>query len=136
MPSATTVPAATLPRFRDPQQVLALLFGLVLVVLGVVDLAGIYVTDGELLGIFEISIGFGVTYVLTGLLGIVLSLFVGAGALFNKLGAVIYLVVFLVGVIVILAGSTLINWAMNWLNLGLAVLTGAAGFGIGAQRPR
>lgn len=120
----------------DEQQGLAFLFGLVLFALGVVDLAGLLVTDGLLLGVFEISIGFSVVHVLTGLLGIVLATFAGAGTLFNKLGSVIYLVAFLATVVAILAGSQLVNWALAGLHLGLALLTGLVGFGIGDPRPR
>lgn len=136
MAFATGGPHAELSRLKDPQQVLAILFGVVLVALGVLDLAGIFVTGDELFGIFEISIGFSIVHVATGLLALVLGLFAGAGALFNKLGGVIYLVVFIVGVVAILAGSTLINWWINWLHLGLAILVGAVGFGIGGRRPR
>lgn len=136
MAGATATSVPQLPRFRDPQQALALLFGTVLIALGVLDLLGVFVTDDALFGIFEISYGFNVVHLLTGLLGFVLAFFPGAGALFNKLGGVIYLVVFLVGVIVLLAGSTLINWAMNLLHLALAIVVGAVGYGIGGHRPR
>lgn len=120
----------------DEQQWLAFLFGLVLFALGVLDLAGVMVTDGLLFGVFEISIGFGVVHVLTGLLGMFLSTYTGAGTLFNKLGAVIYLVVFLVSAGWVLAGTELLNWATPALHLGLALLTGLVGFGVGRQRPR
>lgn len=120
----------------DEQQWLAFLFGLVLLVLGAVDLLGVLATDGLLLGVFLISIGFSGLHIFTGLLGIFLSTFAGAGTLFNKLGAVIYLVAALVTAIAILVGSQLVNWATAGLHLGLALLTGLVGFGVGEHRPR
>ncbi len=120
----------------DEQQWLAFLFGLVLLALGVVNLLGVLATDGLLLGVFLISVGFSGLHIFTGLLGIFLSTFAGAGALFNKLGALIYLVAALVTTIAILAGSQLVNWATAGLHLGLALLTGIVGFGVGQQRPR
>lgn len=133
-----TYPALRAPaqESADEQQWLAFLFGLVLFALGVVDLAGVLVTDGLLLDVFEISIGFSVLHVLTGLLGIFLSTYAGAGTLFNKLGALIYLGAFLATAIAILAGSQLVNWALAGLHAGLALLTGLVGFGVGQQRPR
>lgn len=124
-----------------------MLFGLLLLVLGAVGLAMQFpqaaaalpaglVTDGLLLGVFGTGLVLGVVHVLVGLLGIVLARYRGAGALFNKLGLVILLVVFLAGSVAVLAGLPGVNWATNGLHLLLAVVVGAAGFGIGEPRPR
>lgn len=125
-----------LARRRDPQRPLALLFGMVLVVLGVVDFVAVAETDGLLLGVFAIPLLVNLVHVLTGLLGLFLGQYEGAGTLFNKLGVVIYLVVFLAGVVAVLAGFQGINWATNALHLLLTVVVGTVGFGVGEQRPR
>lgn len=139
----TDTGTATPAELRDPQRPLALLFGAVLVVLGVVDyglgvadLGGSLMTGDRLLGVFEISPTLNVVHVLTGLLGLFLGRYHGAASLFNKLGGVIYLVVFLVGSLATLADVGGVNWATNGLHLLLAVVVGAVGFGVGASRPR
>lgn len=135
----TTTPA----ELRDPQRPLALLFGAVLVAIGVVDYglgaagySGALLTDGRLFGVFEFSPVVNVVHVLTGVLGLFLGRYHGAASLFNKLGGVIYLVVFLAGSVATLADVSVINWAANALHLVLAVVVGAVGFGVGASRPR
>lgn len=124
-----------LPRFGEPQQGLALLFAIVLTALGAVGLAGLFEVDGALFGVFSLSTTASIVHLATGLLGLVLSMFAGAGALFNKVGSVIYTVVFLVGLVELLTGGTSLGWATNGLHLGLALLTAAVGFGIGEGRP-
>lgn len=128
--------STNLTGLRDPQRPLALLFGAVLVSLGVVDLVGVAGTDGRLLGVFAIPPLVNVVHVLTGLLGLYLGRYEGAGTLFNKLGGVIYLVVFLAGAVAVLAGVGGINWATNGLHLLLAIVVGAVGFVVGEPRPR
>lgn len=120
---------------RDPQRPLAFLFGVVLLSLGLVDVAGVLVTDGLLLGLFEIGVGTNVVHVLTGLLGIVLSMYAGAATLFNKLGGLIYLLVFVFGAIGTLTGLGTTGWTTHGLHLLLAVVVGAVGFGIGKSTP-
>lgn len=121
---------------RDEQQGLALLFGVVLVLLGIIDYSGVLVSDSRLLGVFSISPLFNLVHVLTGLLGVVLSTYAGAGALFNKLGGIIYFVVFIGGTGATVAGSDNTNWATNGLHLLLSVVVAAVGFGVGESRPR
>lgn len=133
---ATETASANLTRIRDPQKPLALLFGGVLVLLGIVDFVGVAGTDGLLFGVFAISPLVNLVHVLTGLLGLFLGRYEGAGTLFNKLGGVIYLIVFLAGVVVALAGVGGVNWATNGLHLLLAIVVGAVGFGVGEPRPR
>lgn len=133
MSTATT--PADLTKLRDPQRPLALLFGVVLVTLGVVDFLGVQVTDGLLLGVFAIGPVTNVVHVLTGLLGIVLSRYAGAATLFNKLGGLIYLLVFVFGAIGTLAGIGATGWNTHALHLLLAVVVGAVGFGVGKSTP-
>lgn len=133
---ATQTESTNRTGLRDSQRPLALLFGVVLVVLGVADFVAIAETDGLLLGVFAISPVVNLVHVLTGLLGLFLGRYEGAGTLFNKLGGVIYLVVFLAGVVAVLAGFEGINWATNGLHLLLAIVVGAVGFAVGESRPR
>lgn len=126
---------ANLTGLRDQQQVLALLFGVVLIVLGVLDFIGVGATDGRLLGIFAISPIVNLVHVLTGLLGVILGRYAGGGALFNKLGGVIYLAVFAVGAVAVAAGLGGIDWATNGLHLLLGIVVAAIGFGVGESRP-
>lgn len=128
---ATTTTAANLSKMRDPQRPLALLFGVVLLALGLVDLAGVLVTDGLLLGLFEIGNVTNVVHILTGLLGIVLSMYAGAATLFNKLGGLIYLLVFVFGAIGTLAGVGATGWTTHALHLLLAVVVGTVGYKFG-----
>jgi hypothetical protein len=137
---ATATSEANLTALRDPQKLFALLFGLVLVVVGILGFVPEAVSDdGLLLGVFGINALHNVVHVLTGLLGLVLGAYAGGASLFNKVGGVLYLVVFLVGTIALALGSDLylnLNWADNVLHLALGLLVGAVGFGIGDTRPR
>jgi hypothetical protein len=132
---AQTTGEANLTGLRDPQQGLARLFGGLLVLIGALDYLGVGVLNDRLLGVFELSPTFNLVHVLTGLLGLVLSMYAGAGALFNKLGGVIYAVVFLIGTFAG-RGSRRGSRSSSVLHLLLAVVVGAAGFGIGESRPR
>jgi hypothetical protein len=135
---ATATSEADLSTLRDPQKVFALLFGVVLVVVGILGFVPQVVSDGLLLGIFGINALHNVVHVLTGLLALVLGYYAGGASLFNKVGGVLYLGVFLVGTIALALGSGLylnLNWADNLLHLALALLVGAVGFGVGERHP-
>lgn len=135
---ATATEEADLSRLKDPQKVFALLFGAILVAVGVVGFVPQAVTDGKLFGIFGVNPLHNLVHVLTGLLGLVLGSYAGGASLFNKVGSVLYLVLFLVGAVAVAVGSGLLlnlNWADNLLHLGLALLVGAVGFGIGEGHP-
>lgn len=120
---------------HDPQKPFTRLFGAVLVGLGVADFVGVLVIDGRFLGIFSIGPVTNVVHVLTGTLGIVLSMYAGAATLFNKLGGLIYLLVFLFGVMGRASGISKTGWTTNGLHLLLALVVGAVGFGVGKSNP-
>lgn len=88
---ATSVQDVDLSRIRDPQRPVAFVVGLVLIAVGIVGLTGIVDTDvlapGLVLGAFGVPFWLGVTAIVAGLLGVVLSSFAGAGTTFNKLAA-------------------------------------------------
>jgi hypothetical protein len=133
---ASSTQSVNVTGLRDQQQGFALLFGTVLVLLGVIDYSGMLEIDGRFLGIFRISPLVNLVHVLTGLLGLVLGRYTGGGTLFNKVGSVIYLVIFLVGVVMDTGDSDGGNGATNGLHLLLGIVVGIVGFGIGESRPR
>ncbi|WP_306052142.1 DUF4383 domain-containing protein [Natronococcus wangiae] len=120
---------------RDPQRNPATQFGAALVALGVIDASGVLSNDERLLGIFRIPPSLNVVHVLTGLLGLVLSRYVGGGTLFNKVGGLVYAIVALGGVLSVLAGRDGVNWPTNVLHLVLAAVVGWTGFEGGKRRP-
>lgn len=135
---ATATSEADLSTLHDPQQLLALLFGLILVVVGVLGFVPQVVTGGLLFGIFGINTLHNAVHVLTGLLGLVLGYYAGGASLFNKVGGVLYLLVFALGTVALALGSELylnLNWADNVLHLTLGLLVGAVGFGVGEGHP-
>lgn len=99
---------------RDRQRPLALAFGLVLVLLGIVSLSGVLRTDGLLLGVFGIPTWLAAVAAVAGLLGVALSRYAGAGTTFNKVaaGLVLPAVLFL----------AVVDWALA--AGGLALLVG------------
>lgn len=135
---ATTTYSVDLTLLRDPQKWAALLFGTVLVALGVLGFIPRFVTDGALFGIFGVNPLQNVVHIATGLLGLVLGRYAGGASLFNKVGGVLYLLLFLAGAVAVLFGSGLfmnLNWATNLLHLALALLVGAVGFMVGERHP-
>jgi hypothetical protein len=136
---ATVTAEADLSTLRDPQRLFALLFGLVLVVVGILGFVPQVVSEGGLLlGLFGINALHNVVHILTGLLGLVLGYYAGGASLFNKVGGVLYLLVFVVGTVALALGSELylnLNWADNLLHLALALVVGAVGFSIGEGHP-
>lgn len=136
---ATATAEVDLTRLRDPQRALALLFGAVLVLVGLLGFVPQFVSDdGLLLGVFGVNALHNVVHVLTGLLGLVLGYYAGGASLFNKVGGVLYLLVFVVGTVAVAFGSGLflnLNWADNLLHLALALVVGAVGFGLGEGHP-
>lgn len=135
---ATVTGEADLTRLRDPQKLFALLFGAILVLVGLLGFVPRFVSDGALLGIFGVNALHNLVHIGTGLLGLVLGHYAGGASLFNKVGGVLYLLLFVVGAVAVALGSGLLlnlNWADNLLHLGLAVLVGAVGFGLGDRHP-
>lgn len=135
---ATSIRSVDFTRLRDPQKWFALLFGTVLVAVGVLGFVPRFVTDGALFGVFGVNPLHNVVHIATGLLGLVLGRYAGGASLFNKVGGVLYLVLFLAGAVAVALGSSLylnLNWADNLLHLALALLVGAVGFMVGERHP-
>lgn len=115
----------------------ALLFGVVLTLVGVLGFAGILVNDGELI-IFGISPLHNAVHLLTGLAGLGAG-FAAGGAYsrdYNKYLGLVYLLVFVVGLVAVLANVGLVvdllglNMADNVLHLAIGVVLAAVGFGL------
>lgn len=115
----------------------ALLFGIVLTLVGVLGFAGILVTDGELI-IFGISPLHNAVHLLTGLAGLGAG-FAAGGAYsrdYNRYLGVVYLLVFVVGLVAVLANVTVLvdllglNMADNVLHLAIGAVLAAVGFGL------
>ncbi len=122
----------------DQQTSVALLFGAVLTLVGILGFTGILVSDNAILGIFGISPLHNVVHLLTGVAGLVAGYAGGKyGAEYNKYLGLTYIVVFVVGVIAVLGGISLIvdllnlGWADNLLHLAIGVVLTGAGFGLG-----
>jgi hypothetical protein len=127
----------------DPQRPVALVVGLVLIVVGVAGLTGLLDTDavrgalgsdiglgpGLVLSFFGVPFWLGVTAVVAGLLGVVLSFYPGAATTFDKLAAGLVLPAVLLLSIVdwALAGGNLLLVALSLIALLLAVVLVAVG---------
>jgi hypothetical protein len=119
---------------EDPQRPLAFVVGSVLIVVGVAGVTGIIDADvlgqGLVLGVFGVPFWLGVTAVVAGLLGIVLSFYAGAGTTFNKLAAGLVLPAILLLAIadwLFAGGITLPTLGLGLIAIALAVVLVAVG---------
>ena len=121
---------------------IALLFGLVLTLFGALGFAGVGVSDNALFGIFGITPLHNAVHLLTGIIGLVVGYLGGlASTDYNQYLGAVYLLVFVVGVLGVVAGigfvtdtGTLtlnIGWADNVLHLAIGGVLAAVGFGLG-----
>lgn len=131
---ATDVHGVDLSGITDPQRPIAFAVGAVLIVVGVAGLTGILDADvidgGLVLGVFGVPFWLGLTAIVAGLLGIVLSFYAGAGTTFDKLAAGLVLPAVLLLAIVdwLLAGGiTLLTLGVGLIALALAVVLVAVG---------
>ena len=95
-------------------------------------------SDNFLFGVFHVSALHNVLHLGLGLLGIALAAKAGLAKAYLLGGGVIYLVLFAFGILVadrdIPANFIPLNWADNWLHLGLAVVMIALGVVLGRRR--
>lgn len=134
---ATTTADVDLSGIRDWQRPVAFAVGLVLIVVGVAGLTGVtgllgmaYLGPNLVLGVFGVPLWLGVTAIVAGLLGVVLSFYAGASTTFDKLAAGLVLPAVLLLAIVdwLLAGGvTLLTLAVALVPLLLAVALVAVG---------
>jgi len=128
---------ATATRDSGLQRNVALPFGVVLALVGVIGFAGIPVTDGEIPGLFGISPLHNAVHLLTGVAGLAVG-FAAGGAYsrdYNEYLGLVYLLVFVVGVVVLAADVTFVvdrfglNRADNVLHLVLGIVLAAVDLG-------
>ncbi len=118
-----------------PQVLVALLIGGVLTLVGVLGplLAG---ANDPLFGIFGRNYLHDAIHIVTGLAGLGAGVYAGSrsSGSYNRYFGLLYLLVFVVGVALLLFGLEAlnvinINWADNWLHLGLGVVLAGVGYG-------
>lgn len=127
----------------DPQTVVALLFGAVLALVGVLGFVPQLVIDGKLLGIFGITPLHSLVHLASGVVGLAAG-YGAAGESFNKYFGLIYVLVFVVGVVGVIAGIGLvtgtgalglnIGWADNVLHLAVALVLAGVGYGLSSSK--
>lgn len=128
------------------QKTVALVFGIVFLLIGILGFVPALTPGGALLGLFMVNGVHSIVHLLFGVAGIAAAL-TGASRLYNKIGGVIYLVLAVVGFIALLAvtslapggmllGLVMINMADNFLHLVLGIVLAYVGFGIQSTNQR
>ncbi len=144
--SATTT--RTTRSRRTPVQLAALVVGVVFVVVGIAGfIPGVttHYSDmtfaghdsmAKLLGLFMVSVLHNIVHLLFGIVGIALSRSAASARLYLIVGGVIYLVLWLYGLIIDMksaANFVPLNTADNWLHLLLGLGMVALGFALGRR---
>jgi len=126
------------------QRTVALVFGIVFLLIGLLGFVPALTPGGALLGLFMVNGVHSIVHLLFGVLGIAAA-FTGYSRLYNKAGGVIYLVLALVGFIALLGvsalapngmllGLVMINMADNFLHLVLGLVLAYVGFAVNSTR--
>lgn len=134
---------------REPLKGTALLIGVIFLIVGVLgfvpgittnydemELAG-HESRSELLGVFQVSILHNVVHLLFGVAGLVMARTITTARLFLVGGGLIYLVLWLYGVLIDRGQDenfVPVNDADNWLHLALGVVMVVLGLVIGRGR--
>jgi hypothetical protein len=134
---------------RTAVQIAALLVGVVFLLVGIAGfvpglttnfdqlmIAG-HESEALLLGVFQVSILHNIVHLLFGIAGIALARSVVAARSYLVFGGVIYLALFVYGLVIDLNSAlnfVPLNTADNWLHLGLAI--GMIALGLILTRPR
>ena len=117
----------------------ALVFGIVFLLIGVLGFVPALTPGGALLGLFMVNGLHSVVHLLFGVLGIAAA-FSGMERLYNRAAGVIYLVLFVLGLIPalvpngMLLGLVMINGADNVLHLVVGAVLAYVGFAVQARR--
>ena len=118
---------------------IAMVFGIVFLLIGVLGFVPALTPGGALLGLFMVNGVHSVIHLLFGVLGIAAAL-TGASVLYNRVGGVIYLVIGLLGFVPalvpngMLLGLVMINLADNILHLVIGAVLTYVGFALTARR--
>lgn len=136
---------------RTSAQVAALVFGIIFLVIGVLGfIPGItanysalyfsgYDSEAVLLGVFQVSVLHNVVHLLLGILGLWMARTHSSARTYLIGAGVLYLLLFIYGLIIPLNGAANfvpLNWADNWLHLGLAAVMIILGFVLGSNTAR
>jgi hypothetical protein len=126
------------------QRTVALVFGIVFLLVGLLGFVPALTPGGALLGLFMVNGLHSIVHLLFGVLGIAAA-FTGYSRLYNKAGGVIYLVLAVIGFIALLGvsalapngmllGLVMINMADNFLHLVLGLVLAYVGFAVNSSR--
>lgn len=145
--TAATPSGRAAPATRHPVQLAALVVGVVFLLVGILgfvpgitsdydmlEFAG-HESEAKLLGLFQVSILHNIVHFLYGVAGVALSRTFDNARLYLIGGGVIYLVLWLYGLVVDMDSSANfvpLNDADNWLHLGLGL--GMIGLGVALSR--
>lgn len=126
----------------NTQTAVALLFGAVLTLVGVIGFVPQLVIDDKVLGLFGITPLHNLVHLGSGVIGL-LAGYYAAGESYNKYLGVVYLLVFVVGTVGLALGINLvvgkgafalnIGVADNLLHLAIAVVLMIVGYGLGTK---
>ncbi len=126
------------------QRTVALVFGIVFLLVGLLGFVPALTPGGALLGLFMVNGVHSIVHLLFGVLGIAAA-FTGFSRLYNQASGAIYLVLTVVGFIALLAvpalapngmllGLVMINMADNFLHLVLGLVLAYVGFAFHPSR--
>lgn len=117
----------------------ALVFGIVFLLIGVIGFIPALTPGGAILGLFMVNGVHSIVHLLFGVLGIAAAL-TGTSVLYNRVGGLIYLVIGILGFVPALApggmllGLVMINLADNFLHLVIGIVLASVGFAMQARR--
>lgn len=129
---------ATAGGMTGQQKTIALVFGAVLTLVGILGFSEILVTEGEpdTLLVFGISPLHNAVHLLTGVVGLAAGYAAGGSYSkdYNKYLGLVYILVFVVGVVAVVGGITVVDllgldMADNALHLVIGVVLAAVGYG-------
>jgi hypothetical protein len=124
---------------KDLNKTVALVFGIVFLVIGVLGFVPALTPGGALLGLFMVNGVHSVVHLLFGVLGLAAA-FTGMSVLYNRAGGIIYLALGLLGFIPalvpngMLLGLVMINTADNFLHLVIGLVLAGVGFALTSRR--
>jgi len=124
---------------KDINRTVALVFGIVFLVIGVLGFVPALTPGGALLGLFMVNGLHSIVHLLFGVLGVAAAL-TGMSRLYNRAGGVIYLLLGVLGLIPalvpggMLLGLVMINPADNVLHLVIGAVLAYVGFAVQSRR--
>lgn len=117
----------------------ALVFGIVFLLIGVLGFVPALTPGGALLGLFMVNGVHSVVHLLFGVLGVAAAL-TGFSVLYNRVAGIVYLLIAVLGFIPplvpngMLLGLVMINTADNFLHIVLGIVLAYVGFAVQSRR--